>query len=144
MFTRALVGGGVLALVAAIAGGGIGYAVAGGRGLAGALAGALLAAVFLGLTTLSMLIGRRVTAKDPTSPVFFAIVAGGWLLKLILFVVVLILLRAQDALDPVAFGVTSLVVVVGSLVVDVVAFVRTRVPIDVSLPGTPDSQAGKD
>lgn len=137
MFRRALVGGGVLALVAALVGGVLAYAVAGGPGLAGALTGALLAAVFLGLTTLSMLIGRRVTASDPTSPVFFAIVAGGWLVKLIVFVVVMILLRTQDALDPAAFGITAIVVVVGSLVVDIAAFARTRVPLDVPLPGNP-------
>jgi hypothetical protein len=144
VFVRALVGGAVLAVAAAVIGGVLGYLVAGEPGLWGALAGAVLAAVFLGLTTASMLVARRVTRHDPTSPVFFLIVSVAWLLKLVLFVVLMILLRGQNAIDPAVFGITAVVVAAHSLVVDVIALARTRVPIDVELPSAPEAPAAKD
>lgn len=144
VFVRALIGGAVLAVAAAVIGGVIGSLVAGEPGLWGALAGAALAAVFLGLTTASVLVARRVTQADPTSPVFFLIVSAAWLAKLVLFVVLMILLRGQNAVDPAVFGLTAIAVALGSIVVDVIALARTRVPMDVDLPSAPEASAAKD
>ena len=94
-------------------------------------------------------VASRVTRDDPGSPLFFGIVLGAWGLKLILFLVFAIWLRAQTWLDPAVFFLTVIASVIGSLVLDVVAFQRARVPYvgDVTLPGdgtdeTPDDGAG--
>ena len=83
----------MLAAVIAIVGRRHRLLVAGGAGLIGALVGAALAAVFLGLTAVSILIAGRVTKGDVSNPIFFAIVLGAWLLKFIVFLVFAILLR---------------------------------------------------
>ena len=146
---RALRDGAIFTAAVAIVAGLIGWLVAGVPGLLGGLLGAVLAFVFLGLTAASMLIASRVTRDDPGSPLFFGIVLGTWGLKLILFLVFAIWLRTQTWLDPAVFFFTVIVSVIGSLVLDVVAFQRTRVPYvgDVTLPGdgtdeTPDDGAG--
>ena len=137
ILTRALRYGGILALAVAVVAGIIGLIVAGVPGLVGGLLGAALAAVFLGLTAGSMLFAGRVTKGDTTSPAFFGIVLGVWLLKLVVFLLAAILLRPQHWLDPFVFFAAVIVAVIGSLITDVVAFQRARVPYvsDVELPG---------
>lgn len=128
--------GAIFAVAVAIVAGAIGYLVAGVPGMIGGLLGAALAAVFLGLTAVSFLVAGRVTKGDGTNPVFFGIVVGVWLLKLIVFIVVEVLLRGQPWFNPVVFFCAVVVVVIGSLVLDAVAMYRARVPyVDVSLPG---------
>jgi hypothetical protein len=134
--------GAILAAAVAVAAGSIGFLVSGVHGLIGGLLGAALAAVFLGLTAVSMLIAGRAAHGDSTHPVFFGIVVGVWLLKLIVFVVAEVLLRGQPWFDPRVFFGAVVVVVVGSLVLDAVALSRARVPYvsDVSLPGDKGSK----
>jgi hypothetical protein len=129
--------GALVAVAAAVVGGLLGYLVAGMPGLLGALVGAGLAAVFLGLTTLSVLVAGRVTRGDPANPIFFAIVLGAVGLKLVLFLVLALWLRGQAWMDPGAFAFTAIAAVIGSLIGDAVAFARARVPYvtDVRLPG---------
>lgn len=129
--------GALVAAVVAVGGGLIGWLVAGVPGLVGALVGAGLAAVYLGLTAGSMLLAGKVTRGDGTSPLFFGIVLGVWLLKLVVFVVVAIWLRGQDWMDPRVFFVAVIVAVLGSLIADLLAYQRARVPYvsDVRLPG---------
>ncbi len=139
VLTRALRYGGIFALAVAIVAGGIGILVAGAPGLVGGLLGAAMAAVFLGLTALSMLIAGRVTKGDTTDPVFFGIVIGVWLIKLVLFIVAEVLLRGQPWFNPFVFFAAVVVVVLGSLILDMVAMYRARVPYvsDITLPGEP-------
>lgn len=134
---RALRDGAIFTVAVAVVAGLIGVLIAGMPGLLGGLLGALLAFVFLGLTAASIIVAGRVTKDDPGSPVFFGIVLGTWGLKLILFLLFALWLRTQDWLDPAVFFFTVIVSVVGSLILDVVAFQRTRVPYvgDVELPG---------
>ncbi len=143
ILTRSLRYGALLALAVAVVAGVIGLIVAGVPGLLGGLVGALLAAVFLGLTAISMLLAGRVTKGDAGSPVFYGIVLGAWLVKLVVFVLVAIWLRGQHWLDPVVFFCAVIAAVIGSLVADIVAFQRARVPYvsDVSLPGEPSDPA---
>ena len=61
-------------------------------------------------------------------PVFFGIVLGGWILKFVVFIVVLLVLRGQPWVDPDVFFVAVVVSVLASLVVDVVVLLRMRVP----------------
>ena len=131
----------IFAVAVAIVAGSVGYLVAGTPGLIGGLLGAALAAVFLGLTAVSFLIAGRVTKGDGTNPIFFGIVVGVWLLKLIVFIVVEVLLRGQPWFNPFVFFGSVVVVVMGSLVLDAVAMYRARVPyVDVSLPGESGSK----
>ena len=140
VLTLALRYGASATAIVAIAGGVIAWLVGGMPALIGALVGAALAAVFLGLTTVSMLIAGRVTRGDSANPVFFAIVLGTLGVKFLLFLVFAIWLRGQTWLDPGAFAFTAIAAVFGSLAGDVLAFLRARVPYvsDVRLPGEPD------
>ncbi len=66
---------------------------------------------------------------------------GGWLLKLVLFIVAIVVLRGQGWVDPVVFYVALVVSVIASLAVDVVVLLRLRIPSvsDVTLPTDPDA-----
>ena len=138
--------GALVAGVVAVVGGVIGYLVAGMPGLLGALVGAGLAAVFLGLTAVSMLIAGRVTRGDATNPVFFGIVLGAVGAEARALPGVRALAARAD-LD--GSGCSSRSPrsrrVIGSLIVDVVAFSRARVPYvsDVRLPGEPTPEPGR-
>jgi hypothetical protein len=142
ILTKALKYGGVIAAVVAVAGGVIGYLVSGVPGLLGALVGAGLSAVFLGLTTVSMLVAGRATRSDPTNPVFYAIVLGTLGIKFLLFLIFAIWLRGQTWIDPGVFAFTTIAAVIGSLIGDAVALQRARVPYvsDVRLPGEADQK----
>jgi len=136
VLTLALRYGAIFAAAVAVVAGSIGFLVAGVPGLVGGLLGAAMAAVFLGLTAVSMLVAGRVARGDSTNPVFFGIVIGAWLLKLIVFIVAEVLLRGQPWFDPLVFFFAIVAVVIGSLVLDAVALYRARVPyVDVALPG---------
>ncbi|HEY4152079.1 MAG TPA: hypothetical protein VGM38_02040 [Pseudolysinimonas sp.] len=133
--------GAIFAIAVAVVAGTVGFLVAGVPGLVGGLLGAGMAAIFLGLTAASMLVAGRVAKGDSTSPAFFGIVVGVWLLKLVIFVVVEVLLRGQPWFDPRVFFVAVLIVVIGSLVLDAIAISRARMPyVDVPLPGETDSK----
>ncbi len=136
ILTTALRWGALFATGLAVLAGGIGLLVAGLAGLWGGLLGALLAFAFLALTAGSILLGQRLTVGDPNSPLFYGVVLGAWLLKLIVFFVFMFWLRGQDWIDPWVFFFTVIAAVLGSLVVDVLSFVRSRAPyVDVQLPG---------
>ncbi|PZE28865.1 MULTISPECIES: hypothetical protein [unclassified Curtobacterium] len=141
VFRRILVQGAVLAVVLAVVGGVVGLLVAGGPGLAGGLVGAVMSVVFLGLTAASVLVALRVSRGQMISGAFFGIVMGTWLVKFILFVVILAVLRDQDWVDRVVMAIAIIVGIVGSLVIDVSAVARARVPIDVPLPGDRDGRS---
>jgi hypothetical protein len=135
MLKRALIYGSILAAAIAVVGSLIGFLVDGIPGLLGALVGAAMTAVFLGLTAGTILLASHVAKGELFSPAFFGIVMGGWLLKLLVFLGLVVLLAGQDFLNPVVMFVTIVVAVLGSLAVDVLAFTRTRVPyVDVKLP----------
>ncbi len=124
--------GGLLALALAVAGSVIGYLVAAWGGVAGALLGTAMAVVFLAITALSILIASRFGLA-----VFFGIVMGAWILKFVVFLVLVFLLKDQPWLQPTVMFVCLVVAVVGTLVVDVVVIARSRMPYvsDIALPG---------
>ncbi len=131
---NALRWGAVFAAALAVLAGGVGLLAAGLPGLWGGLLGSGLAFLFLALTAGSMLLGRSLTVGDPNSPVFYGIVLGTSFVKLLVFFVFMYWLRGQPWFDAWVFFVTVIVAVLGSLVIDGLAFVRTRTPIDVALP----------
>ncbi len=125
---RALVYGAALTVVIAIVGSVVGYLVAGIPGLVSALIGTGLTALFMGFTTLSILIAERATKRTPSSMKYFSIVLGVWALKFVVFIAILLLLRGQDWVNPYVFFVAVIAAVAGSLITDIVAFAGARVP----------------
>jgi len=123
---------GVLAVIAAA----VGFVVAQGQGLVSGLLGVLLAALFLAITGLSILIANRWYGDPLYVQLFFAIVLGGWLLKLGVFVVVMILLGGASWIHPMVFFLSIVAGVLMSLVIDVLVLSRMRLPSvsDTSLP----------
>ncbi len=125
--------------ILAVAGAAIGFAVAGTSGLWSAIIAIVLAAVFLGFTAGTILIANRWFGDPLYVPIFFGAVMGGWLVKFVVFLVVLFLLRGQPWLNAGVFFVALVVSVVVSLVIDAVVMTRLRVPaVDVTLPTLAD------
>ncbi|MCU1407190.1 MAG: hypothetical protein JWQ43_3493 [Glaciihabitans sp.] len=142
---RALIYGAWLALAIAVIGSIIGYLVAGGSGVASALVGTVMAAVFLGITSGSILLANRASKSDMFNPAFFVTVMGGWLLKFILFLVIVFLLKDQDWVQPVVLFLSIVAGVIGSLAVDVIVVATSRQPyVDVQLPGDEVRHATED
>ncbi|MBW8871983.1 MAG: hypothetical protein JF618_07405 [Leifsonia sp.] len=137
ILTAALRYGAIVAGAVAVLAGGIGWLVAGVPGLLGGLLGAALSALYLGLTAISMLVAGRITRGDTTSPLFFGVVLGVWFLKLVVFVVAAIAVRGAPWMNPYVFFIAVIVAVLGSLIGDILAYTRSRVPYvsDVHLPG---------
>ena len=139
---RALVFGTILTVAIAVLGSIIGYLVAGMPGLLSALIGAGLTALFMGFTAASILLAVRVTKGEPSTTLFFGIILGTWLLKLIVFIAIMLTLRSADFLQPMVLFVSILAAVIGSLVADVIAFIGAREPyVDVELPVAVDDDA---
>lgn len=136
---RALLWGGVLAAVIAVVGGLVGFVFAGTEGLVSALLGTLIAVLFMGLTVGSILLANRFAGSDVFVGAFFGIVLGGWLLKFILFIVLVVALRDAEWLDPVVLFLSIVAGVIGSLVVDVLVVAKSRLPYasDTRLPPPP-------
>lgn len=144
ILARALVYGAILTIGIAIVGSIIGWLVAGGPGLVSALIGAGLTALFMGFTAGSIILAAKATKSDPSSVLFFAIVLGAWLLKFVVFISILLLLRNATFVQPLVMFFSILAAVIGSLTVDVIAFVRSREPyVDVALPGDPARSSGE-
>lgn len=136
------VAAGVLALIAA----GIGFAVAGTDGLWSGLIGVLLSFIFLGITAGSILFANRWFGDPLYVQFFFAIVLGGWLVKLGLFVVLMLVLREQPWIDPLVFFLALVAGIAMTLVVDVIVLTKMRLPnvSDIDLPTTNPEDDGDD
>ncbi|WP_179873522.1 hypothetical protein [Microcella indica] len=133
-----LVYGASLFAAIAVVGSVVGALVSELPGLLSALIGAGMGFVFLAVTAVSILLADRITKGDLLSPVFFALVLGAWLLKFVVFLVLVFTLREASFIDPVVLFVTLVIAVLGGLVTDLVAVSRGRVPYvsDITLPGS--------
>lgn len=139
LFRTTLVWSAVVTAVLAVIGAVVGFAVAGTSGLWSALVAILLAAAFLGLSAATILIANRWYGDPLYVPIFFGTVMGGWIVKFVLFIVVLLMLRGAPWLDNTVFFVALVVSVVASLAIDVVVMLKLRVPVvDTSLPTLAD------
>ncbi|MDI2097472.1 hypothetical protein [Ruicaihuangia caeni] len=139
---KALVYGLVLAGVIAVVGGVVGGFIDGWVGVTSALIGTAMSAVFVAITAGSILLAGRTSKTGMLSPAFFGIVMGAWLVKFIVFLVLVFVLRDQPFVNPAVLFWTIVVAVIGSLAVDLIAVSRARVPYvsDVRMPGDPDSR----
>jgi len=120
---RSLAFGFLFAAVIAVLGGGLGWLTVGPIGALSVVIGAVMAAVFLGITAASILVAIKYDIVA-----FFAIVLGAWLLKFVLFLVLAIVLRDQPWINTTALFLALIAGVIGSLVVDVVVVMKTRMP----------------
>lgn len=136
---KALAWGGALAAAVLVVSGILGFVFAGPEGLVSALVGTLMAVVFMGITAASILFANRFASSDVFVGAFFGIVLGGWLLKFILFIVLVVLLRDADWLNPTVLFLSLVAGVIVSLVVDVLVVAKSRIPYasDVELPKAP-------
>ncbi|GAA4416659.1 hypothetical protein GCM10023169_11800 [Georgenia halophila] len=123
MYTTMLRRMGVLVAVLAVGGGVVGHLVAGSPGMWGALLGAGIAALFMLATVVTML----VTAEKSLTVVTGAAV-GGWIVKMALVFVVLLLVSGRDFYSPGVFFAVLVVAVLGSLLIESLGVLRSRVP----------------
>ena len=136
ILTRALRYGAILTIGVVIVGGIIGYLVGGVPGLVSALIGAGVTAVFMGLTGASFVVASRVAHLPEGIAVYYGIILGTFLVKLVIFLALVISLRSATWLNPTVFGFTIIAAVLGTLVVDSLALQRGRVSYTgVALPG---------
>ncbi len=136
VFSRILKFDIILAVVVGVVGGVIGYLVAGGSGLASALVGTAMVLVFGGITVVSILVANRYTASPIYPTLFFAVVLGTWILKFVLFIVLMLVLRGQPWTNDIVLFLSIVVAVLGTLTVDVIVIARSRMAYasDVQLP----------
>jgi len=136
---RALAWGGLLAAIILVVSAVLGLVFAGLPGLFGALVGTIMAVVFMGITAASILLANRFAGSDLFVGAFFGIVLGGWLLKFIVFIVLVVLLRDATWLDTTVLFLSLVAGVIASLVVDVLVVAKSRLPYasDVELPKPP-------
>jgi hypothetical protein len=124
LFKRVLLLGLVLISAIALVGSIVGFLSFGFRGVVSALIGAAMATLFVSLTATSVWFGSRLSLAG-----FFAIVLGGWLLKLVLFLILVVLLRNSDFIVGGVIFFTLVSAVLGSLAVDAWVFTRSRIPL---------------
>lgn len=129
---RVLKFGALLVLAILVLGSLIGYFVAGISGILAALAGSIAALAFTGLTALSVLVGSKLSL-----PGFLGAVLGGWLLKMVLFLIAFTVLNKAEWLTrearPIVFF-TIVVAVIGGLILDTRIVSKARLSADVKLP----------
>jgi len=121
---RVLKLGSLLVLGITLLGSGIGFLVAGQSGVLAAITGGGAAFVFTALTALSLLLGSKLGLGG-----FLGVVLGGWLIKMVLFLVLFSALTRADWLTfesrPVVFF-TVVAAVIGGLVLDTLIVTKAR------------------
>lgn len=101
----------------------IGFLVVGIDGLWTALIGAAIALVFTSLTVFSVLFGARLPLGG-----FYGLVLGGWLLKILLFAVLMAALQRMDFIHGPTLFFAIVLSVLGSLGIDSWVVLRSRIP----------------
>ena len=138
---RILIYGGFLALGIGVVGAIVGGLVAGTPGVVSALVGTVMAVVFMGITAGSILLANRFAGSEAAVGAFFAIVLGGWLVKFVVFLVIVVLIKDQPWINPVVLFLSIIAGVIGSLIVDAIVVMKSRMTYvsDVTLPTSSDS-----
>ena len=121
--------GGISSVTIAVIGAAWGFAVAGEFGALSAAVGSVVGFVFTGMTALSILVGLKLGRGTIVSGMFFGIVMGGLVLKMVLFILVAVAIRDTEFVDTQISFIAVIASVVAALVCDVVAVARARVPV---------------
>lgn len=125
LYKKALGLSAILVLVIALFGSGIGFLTAGIPGVMSALIGSLVALGFSALTILSIWFGSKLPLAG-----FYGLVLGGWLVKVLLFAVVLATLQDADFISGPVFFFAVVTSVLGGLAIDSWVVLKGRIPID--------------
>lgn len=134
MLLRGVKWGVIATLISMVVFAGVGYLVSQTPGLLGGLIGAAIGGALLLLTVGSIAFGNRFAKSPLYLQIFFSIVLGAWMLKLIGFIVAVILLKEQEWLDTQILFIGLVTTIIISIVIDVVIVTRSRLPISVNLP----------
>lgn len=111
-----------------IVGGAIGFFVASTPGLWGAVVGAVIGGLFMGISAASIALANRAIASPMYVPIFFGTILGTMLLKFVLFLVVAFTLAKSELFDSKSLFITVIVGIVASLAVDLIVILRSRIP----------------
>lgn len=101
----------------------VGFLIVGIEGVLTALLGAAIALVFTSMTLLSVLFGARLPLGG-----FYGLVLGGWLLKVVLFAVLLAALQRMEFIHGPTLFFAIVLSVLGSLGIDSWVVLRSRIP----------------
>lgn len=136
IFQKILKWGGFLALAIAVIGGAIGYLTAGTPGLVSALLGTAMSILFMGITAGSIILALKVASDPAAIGAFFGIVMGGWLIKFVVFFIIIFALKGQPWIEPTVLFIAIVAGVLGSLVIDVIVVAKSRMSYvsEVTLP----------
>lgn len=139
---KTLVWGGYLAVAIAVIGAIVGGIFAGMPGVWSALVGTLVAVISMGLTATSIILGNKIAGGPEGIGTFFGIVLGGWLLKFVLFLVMLLVLKDQPWINQIVLLVSIIAGVLGSLIVDMIVLAGSRMSgaSDITLPSAADQE----
>jgi hypothetical protein len=124
IYKRALALSGILLILIAVFGSGLGFMFAGIDGVYSALIGAAVSMGFSTLTILSIWLG----AKLPLAG-FYGLVLGGWLIKVLLFALTLGALQDADFISGPVFFFAVVASVLGGLAIDSWVVLKGRQPI---------------
>lgn len=125
-------------IVLAIVGGIAGYFWLGLPGLWSFVIGAGLTLLFSGVTIASIMIAAKFDVA-----LFFGVVLGSWLLKLVIFIIVLALVRDQPFIDNLALFIALVIAIAVNLGIDSFVVLSARMPYVTNLPKE-SSQADPD
>ena len=124
LFKQVFKQGTLLGLAIATLGATLGFLVAGEQGTVSALIGAAIAIVFNGLTALSVWVGSKLPIGG-----FYGIVLGGWIFKIVLFMIAIGLLRKAEFIHGPTLFFSLVAAILGGLTIDALAVMRARIPI---------------
>jgi hypothetical protein len=124
VFSAVLKQGLLLVVAIAVVGGGLGLIFAGVTGLISALIGAGLALLFSSLTAFSVKFGGSLSLGG-----FFGVVLGGWIFKLVGFVVLIALLKGATFIAGPVLFFTLVASILGTLVIDSLIVLRSRITV---------------
>jgi hypothetical protein len=124
LFRTVLIQGAILTVAIALVGGLLAFWAVGLPGFYSALIGSAIALTFTSLTAIAVWVG----AKLPLGG-FYGLVLGGWLAKVIAFVLILSVLNRVEGLNRPTIFFTIVASVLGGLAIDAVAVLRSRVPV---------------
>jgi hypothetical protein len=121
LFKLVLKQGTLLAAAIAALGAGMGFLIAGENGTNSALIGALVAFLFNGFTAFTVWLGGKLPLGG-----FFGLVLGGWLVKIVLFMVAMMWLKTLDWIHGPTLFFAIVASILGGLTIDALAVNRAR------------------
>jgi hypothetical protein len=121
MFRKALILTSALVGLIALLGMGIGYLVVGSIAIPSALIGSAIALVFSSVTILSIWFGSKLGLNG-----FFALLMGGWLIKIVVFALVLSVLSGADFISGPVLFLAVVASVLGTLAIESWVVLRSR------------------